>query len=59
MAQDTFIKKIIDNFKEEINQAKGDDLERALRLFAKEVERETRHNAAELAAKLSTDIMNL
>jgi hypothetical protein len=43
-----------------VKSAKDDEqLDRALMLFAKDVERDTRHAAADLATKLAGEIINL
>lgn len=60
MAKDETIKAYIGHYKEYIKNAKDDDdLERSMMLFAKDVERSTRHAAADLATKLANDITNL
>lgn len=63
MAKDEFINKKIDEYqssiKESIINSNIKELHRILRFFAKEVERETRHKAAEMAQKLSSEIHNL
>ena len=60
MAQDAFIKKNIEYFRDAVKKSKDDnDLDRTLMLFAKEIERETRHAAVNMAQKLAHDIEQL
>lgn len=58
---DAYFKRMVDNYAPYIRKVKNDDaaFERALFLFAKEIERDTRHRAAELAGALQRDIQNL
>jgi hypothetical protein len=50
------IKKLVEMYKESISTSEGKELERMLVRFAKEVERETRHNAVKLAYDLANNI---
>jgi hypothetical protein len=60
MARELFIKQHVDNYKDEVKQAKDDnELERVLTFFAKDIERETRQSAVSLAYKLASDINEL
>lgn len=63
MAKDTFVNEKINEYQDAIKEAARGTaaykLHSVLRLFAKEIERETRHKAAEMANQLSRDITNL
>ena len=63
MANDAFVDQKINESQEVIKSAvlenKPQELNIALRFFAKEIERETRHKAASLAQELSKQIHNL
>jgi len=63
MAKDDFINKEIAAFEfyiiDAVTKNDKDELHRHLRFFAKEIERETRHTAVNLAQKLANDIGNL
>jgi hypothetical protein len=63
MASSSFINQKISEYQDAIRAAilsrSPLDLHNILRLFAKDVERETRHKAADLAAELARKITNL
>lgn len=63
MSNDTYFEKKVAHWLSAIRDAATDSdpyrLEQALRMFAKEVERDTRHLAADLAGALQRDIHNL
>lgn len=63
MANDDFVNERIKEWTDAIVFAVDgkhmNNLQYILRLFAKEVERETRHKAAEMAMELHNKIMNL
>jgi hypothetical protein len=57
---DKYFAEIVEEWMPAIEESHSeDDRRRILRLFAKHVERDCRHKAASMAAKLSSDIHNM
>ncbi len=59
MSNDEYFKKKVAEYAPFIEPAIGDDLERLLLLFAKDIERDTRHQAADMAQELHSNIVNM
>ncbi len=59
MSNDEYFKKKIAEYMPVIEGAIGEDLERALLFFAKDIERDTRHQAADMAQQLANNIHNM
>ncbi len=59
MSNDDYFNKKIAVYMPQIEVAVGGDLERLLRLFAKDIERDTRHQAADMAQQLANNIHNM
>lgn len=56
---DEYFKKVATQWAEAHRKAGDNDLERTLYMMAKEVSRDTRHKAADIAQAASHDIMNM
>ena len=59
MKKATLDKYVADHIQAIADPDNSADLERQIRLLIKDVDRDTRHAAAELAVKLHSEIMNL
>jgi hypothetical protein len=59
MNNDEYFNQKIAEYMPVIEVAVGGDLERLLRLFAKDIERDTRHQAADMAQELANNIHNM